>query len=197
MKISIINDNEIHINYLISDTTPEINLPRFDYNKYDLIVGNNQNKLKCITYDNLKKIFKDNKEDYKVLINRISISNEKLLLLYTDKTVFLKNIFSMIKDRGFISYKKHIIHEDKNLTSINNVKFNSFESYNKGKTDKIFFEIHNKISNYFNNINQNLNELENSIKNNYSKYLPIPPKLNFSKLYDIEKKIKRLEEKFN
>ena len=50
MKINIINNNEICINYFITDTSYEFNIPYIDEN-HELLFGTNNN-LKCLTIDN-------------------------------------------------------------------------------------------------------------------------------------------------
>lgn len=71
MKISVINDNEIFLNYLITDTSEEMNIPILNEG-YSLLVGSADNNLKTLTVDNLKDIFHENKQKYTIFISSLN-----------------------------------------------------------------------------------------------------------------------------
>lgn len=89
MKIDIINDNEINIIFTISDSSPEINLPKLDNN--DLLVES-RNKLRKLSKNEIDKLFLNNKENLKIYIFPVDINGS---FLCEDKSY---NIFNFLED---------------------------------------------------------------------------------------------------
>lgn len=89
MKIDIINDNEINIIFTISDSSPEINLPKLDNN--DLLVES-RNKLRKLSKKEINKLFLNNKENLKIYIFPADINGS---FLCEDKSF---NIFNFLED---------------------------------------------------------------------------------------------------
>ena len=75
MKIDIINDNEINIIFTISDSSPEINLPKLDNN--DLLVES-RNKLRKLSKNEIDKLFLNNKENLKIYIFPVDINGKAI-----------------------------------------------------------------------------------------------------------------------
>lgn len=197
MKLSIVNENEIFLNYLITDTTPEFNLPNFDNEKYKLLIGN-KNNLKCITIDNLKKIFLENHTDYKVFLKQISVDNEKLIMLHAGDIDFIIKNLSISLHKNYLTFNQLPIRN-------NNLVFNNFivkcnDIYDNYAIHEKFYKINVNFCNQYNNIVKNLEELSNNfneIQDKYTKFFPNFPKLNFKLLNELENKIKNIEKSFN
>lgn len=81
MKLKYINATEPDLAYIIKDVSPEVNWPALRKNEI-LVVGRDRSNLQQISYDNLSTVFKDSKIHYKVLVNKISISNRFDLDVY-------------------------------------------------------------------------------------------------------------------
>ena len=116
MKISVINDNEIFLNYLITDISEEMNIPSLNEG-YSLMYGNDENNLKTITVDNLKKIFHENKQKYTIYIN--SLNFDKLTF---DVTIYDKGN-ELINDHdfsnNFIFSEDSLINNDLKISLLN------------------------------------------------------------------------------
>jgi len=69
MNLTVINQCQPNIRYIIHDTTPEYNVPNFNLNNKKFVIGNeHSNNLHICTEAELKKYFENNNELYDIVI---------------------------------------------------------------------------------------------------------------------------------
>ena len=122
MKINIINNNEICINYFITDTSYEFNIPYIDEN-HELLFGTNNN-LKCLTIDNIEKIFKDNNERFVIIINGFKYSKDERDIIISNELLSLYNETDF--SNNFLFNSNILSNEKINFTCFSNL--DSFEN---------------------------------------------------------------------
>lgn len=143
MKINIINNNEIFLNYFITDTSYEFNIPYIDEN-HELLFGSNNN-LKCLTVDNIEKIFKENNERVVIIINEFKYSKEEQDILISNclLSLYNGNDFS----NNFL-FNSNILNNEKiNFTCFSNL--DSFENIcTKNNFNNLINNTNIKIENF-------------------------------------------------
>ena len=145
MKIDIINDNEINIIFTISDSSPEINLPKLDEN--DLLVES-KNKLRKLSKNEIDKLFLNNKENIKIYIFPVNLN---------DQFIFKDNSFKMLNLLGDFIDKNNVV--DISYLSINDLDYIfSINEYTKSYKHFIneTFELINKQQNINFNVLKNI-----------------------------------------
>lgn len=154
MKIDIINDNEINIIFTISDSSPEINLPKLDEN--DLLVES-KNKLRKLSKNEIDKLFLNNKENIKIYIFPVNLN---------DQFIFKDKSFKMLNLLGDFIDKNNIV--DTSYLSINDLDYIfSINEYTKSYKHFIneTFELINKQQNINFNVLKNIkNKLIEKLK---------------------------------
>jgi hypothetical protein len=143
MKISIINENEIFLNYLNTDTSEEMNIPSLNEG-YSLMYGNDKNNLKTITVDNLKNIFHENKQKYIIYINSLNFDKLTFDVTAYNKSNELINDYDF--SNNFIFSENCIKNDQINFSIFNDEKY--FENLPK----KIF------LNTLYENVNKTVND---------------------------------------
>lgn len=156
MKIDIINDNEINVIFTISDSSPEINLPKLDNN--DLLVES-RNKLRKLSKNEIDKLFLNNKENLKIYIFPVDINGS---FLREDKSY---NIFNFLED----------FFDKNNVVDVSYLSFNELDyifSINEySKSYKHFINETFELMTKQQNINTNvLNNVKNLLIERLKKY---------------------------
>lgn len=152
MKVNIINNNEICINYFITDTSYEFNIPYIDEN-HELLFGTNNN-LKCLTIDNIEKIFKDNNERFVIIINGFKYSKDERDIIISNELLSLYNETDF--SNNFL-FNSNILSNEKinftcfsNLDSFENIctknNFNNLINNTNIKIENFIFENENFLS---------------------------------------------------
>lgn len=174
MKIEIINDNEIDLIFLIFDSSPELNLPNIDENQ--LLIEDKFGNLKCLTKQELEKMFFNNNEECKIYIfPQCPTGQYNNLIKYE---ILDEEIFDKIKD--FINSNELI---DLSFFKKNNLIFKFSENYLSRSFKEYFnnqFEsLEHRLVLNKNSFLKNILDFNENLTKNYVTELPT---LNYDKI---------------
>lgn len=121
MKLNIINENEIYLNHLITDTSDEMNIPNVDEDH--ILLSGSKSNLKALTSNDVKKIFKENKNKYVIYINEIHLKDFEIDLISTNN---LTNIIDSYNISSNFIFNSNFISND----NLNFEVFSNSDSFN-------------------------------------------------------------------